>query len=151
MRTYYTRISFLTHILLYWTVTVYIRLFWQETTESTVIYRVCQNRIYTHIYTVYLVISKPKIPYVHRIYMVLANSSHIRWIYMVLANPRHIRWIYMVLANPSHIRWIYRFWPTLVIYDEYTWFWPTLVIYDEYIWFWPTLVIYDEYIGSGQP
>ena len=29
--------------------------------------------IYTYIYTVYLVISKPKIPYVHRIYMVLAN------------------------------------------------------------------------------
>jgi len=35
--------------------------------------RVGQNRIYTYIYTVYLVISKPKIPYVHRIYMVLAN------------------------------------------------------------------------------
>jgi len=35
-----------------------------------------QNRIYTYIYTVYLVylvIFKPKIPYVHRIYMVLAN------------------------------------------------------------------------------
>jgi hypothetical protein len=42
------------------------------------IYRVGQNRICTYIYTVYLVISKPKIPYVHRIYMVLANSRHIR-------------------------------------------------------------------------
>jgi len=38
--------------------------------------RVGQNRIYTYIYTVYLVVSKPKIPYVHRIYMVLANPNH---------------------------------------------------------------------------
>jgi hypothetical protein len=30
--------------------------------------RVGQNRIYTYIYTVYLVISKPKIPYVHRMF-----------------------------------------------------------------------------------
>ena len=35
--------------------------------------RVGQNRIYTPYLTVYLVISLPKIPYVHRIYMVLAN------------------------------------------------------------------------------
>jgi len=39
--------------------------------------RVGQNRIYTYIYTVYLVISKPKIPYVHRIYMVLANPTEV--------------------------------------------------------------------------
>jgi hypothetical protein len=38
-------------------------------------YRVGQNRICTYIYTVYLVISKPKIPYVHRIHMVLANPN----------------------------------------------------------------------------
>jgi len=38
--------------------------------------RVGQNRIYTYIYTVYLVVSKPKIPYVHRIYMVLANPRN---------------------------------------------------------------------------
>jgi hypothetical protein len=37
--------------------------------------RVDQNRIYTYIYTVYLVIFKPKIPYVHRICMVLANPT----------------------------------------------------------------------------
>jgi len=37
--------------------------------------RVGQNRIYTYIYTVYLVISMPKILYVHRIYMVLANPT----------------------------------------------------------------------------
>jgi len=38
--------------------------------------RVGQNRICAYIYTVFLVISKPKIPYVHRIYMVLANPIH---------------------------------------------------------------------------
>jgi len=35
--------------------------------------RVGQNRIYTPYMTVYFVISLPKIPYIHRIYMVLAN------------------------------------------------------------------------------
>ena len=43
---------------------------------ATEIPRVGQNRIYTYIYTVYLVVSKPKIPYVHRIYMVLANPRN---------------------------------------------------------------------------
>ena len=38
-------------------------------------HRVGQNRIHTYIYTVYLVISMPKIPYVHCIYMVLANRT----------------------------------------------------------------------------
>ena len=41
------------------------------------IYRVGQNRKYMYKYTVYLVISKLKIPYVHRIYMVLANPIHV--------------------------------------------------------------------------
>ena len=35
--------------------------------------RVGQNRINTPFMTVFLVISLPKIPYIHRIYMVLAN------------------------------------------------------------------------------
>ena len=39
--------------------------------------RVGQNRTYTYIYTVYLVISKPKIPYVHCIYIVLANPIYV--------------------------------------------------------------------------
>jgi len=39
--------------------------------------RVGQNRIYTPYMTVYLVISLPKIPYIHRIYMVLANPTYI--------------------------------------------------------------------------
>jgi len=41
--------------------------------------RVGQNRIYTPYMTVYLVISLPKIPYIHRIYMVLANPTHYRF------------------------------------------------------------------------
>jgi hypothetical protein len=40
---------------------------------TSYIHSVGQNRIYNYIYTVCLVISKPKIPYVHRIYMVLAT------------------------------------------------------------------------------
>ena len=35
--------------------------------------RVGQNRIFTYKHNVYLVISKPKIPYANRIYMVMAN------------------------------------------------------------------------------
>jgi hypothetical protein len=38
--------------------------------------RVGQNRVYTMYMTVYLVISLPKAPYMHRIYMVLANPTH---------------------------------------------------------------------------
>ena len=38
--------------------------------------RVGQNRIYTPYMTVYLMISLPKIPYIHRIYMVLANPMY---------------------------------------------------------------------------
>jgi hypothetical protein len=40
--------------------------------------RVGQDRIYTPYMTVYLVISLPKIPWIHRIYMVLANPKHDR-------------------------------------------------------------------------
>ena len=42
----------------------------------SVIFRVGQNRIYTPYMTVYLVVFLPKIPYIYRIYMVLANSSY---------------------------------------------------------------------------
>jgi hypothetical protein len=41
------------------------------------IFRVGQNRIYTPYMAVCMVISLPKIPYVHRIYMVLANPTDI--------------------------------------------------------------------------
>ena len=37
--------------------------------------RVGQNRIYAPYMTVYMVVSLPKIPYIHRIFMVLANSE----------------------------------------------------------------------------
>ena len=40
--------------------------------------RVGQDRIYTPYMTLYLVISLPKIPWIHRIYMVLANPKHDR-------------------------------------------------------------------------
>ena len=38
--------------------------------------RVGQNRIYTPYINVCMVISLPNIPYIHRIYMVLANPTH---------------------------------------------------------------------------
>jgi hypothetical protein len=44
--------------------------------HCTHICRVGQNRIYTLYMTVYMVNSLPKIPYTHRIYMVLANPTH---------------------------------------------------------------------------
>jgi len=44
--------------------------------HCSVMHRVGQNRIYTPYMTVYLVVSLPKIPYLHRIYMVLANLSY---------------------------------------------------------------------------
>jgi hypothetical protein len=37
--------------------------------------RVGQNLVYTPYMTVYLMISLPTIPYIHRIYMVLANPN----------------------------------------------------------------------------
>jgi len=45
-------------------------------THSRHIHRVGQNHIYTPYMTVYLMISLPNIPYIHGIYMVLANPTH---------------------------------------------------------------------------
>jgi hypothetical protein len=45
--------------------------------RSIRIRRVGQNRIYASYMTVYLVISLPKLPYTHRIYMVLANPTSV--------------------------------------------------------------------------
>jgi len=56
--------------------------------------------------TVYLVISLPKIPYKHRIYMVLAN-------------PRCIRCVYDIFGREITVH--------TVIYGVYIQFWPTLV------------------------
>jgi len=43
--------------------------------------RVGQNRIYAPCMTVYLVTSLPDMPYIHRIYMVLANPTHLDYLY----------------------------------------------------------------------
>jgi hypothetical protein len=40
--------------------------------------RIGQNRIYTYIHTIYLVIYKPELPYVRRTYMVLANPIRVQ-------------------------------------------------------------------------
>jgi len=48
-------------------------LYCQPSRDNNGISKVGQNRIYTPYMTVYTVISLPKIPYIHRMYMVLAN------------------------------------------------------------------------------
>ena len=66
--------------------------------------RVGQNRTSAPYMTVYSVISLPKIPYIHR--------------------------IHMVLANPIYIRCMYgrKFTDYTVIHSVYTRFWPTLTV-----------------------
>ena len=61
--------------------------------------------------TVYLVMSLPKIPYIHRIYMVLANP--IQYIYIYI-------WYYWQGKYQiyGHIRRIYVVWPTLKMQHE---------------------------------
>ena len=51
--------------------------------------RVGQNRIYTPYMTVYLGISLPKMPYTHRIYMVLANPMYA--VYTIAPNMQVFR------------------------------------------------------------
>jgi hypothetical protein len=51
--------------------------------------RVGQNRIYTPYMTACMVISLPKIPYVHRTHVKI-NGSGPPYVYMVLANPEHV-------------------------------------------------------------
>jgi len=66
--------------------------------------RVGQNRIYT----VYLVISKPKIPYVHRIYMVLANPTHVGKRPLLLVSCSSVcRWLHLLFFHVlfSHVIW----------------------------------------------
>ena len=63
--------------------------------------RIGQNRIYTPYMTVYLMISLPKIPYIHRIYMVLANPKYFwQGNYPIYSHVRCI-YVYTVLANPT--------------------------------------------------
>jgi hypothetical protein len=51
--------------------------------------RVSQNVIDTPYMTVYMVISLQKIPYAHRIYMVMANPSHEQYTYLHMSNIRN--------------------------------------------------------------
>ena len=65
--------------------------------------RVGQNRIYAPYMTVYLVISLPKIPYIHRIYMVLANPSNALLIHFCLASlSLSFFGSFFKLKNPTH-------------------------------------------------
>ena len=50
--------------------------------------RVGQNRIYTPCMTVGLVISLPLLPCIHRIYMVLANPTHVDLVYFKFKNGK---------------------------------------------------------------
>jgi len=51
----------------------------QSRIQTPCMSRVGQNCIYAPYMTVYLVISLPKIPHIHRIYMVLANPMYEAW------------------------------------------------------------------------
>jgi len=113
-------------------------------------YRVGQNRIYTLYMTVFLVIFLPKILYILRIYMVLANPIYVRCTYGILGR-NSIK--YTIIKGVC-----IRFWPTLVTYSTFVGLARTIyirliydifgrkitkytVIYGVYIRFWPTLHI----------
>ena len=66
--------------------------------HTVYICRVGQNRIYTPYMTVYLVMSLPKIPYIYRIYMVLANPTDevkARWELLIKARE----WLFCYLHS----------------------------------------------------
>ena len=73
--------------------------------------RVGQNRTYTPYMTVYLVISLPKLPYVNRIYMVLASPIHTPYmtVYLVISLPK-IPYIHRI--NGSGLRFFFSFFPS---------------------------------------
>jgi len=58
------------------------------------VFRVGQNCIYTPYMTVYLVISLPKLPYIHRIYMVLANPTRVRMAHAAAHIPSSLQALY---------------------------------------------------------
>jgi hypothetical protein len=74
---------------------------WCSVTSCDVLWcyvvRVGQSRIYTPYITVYTVISLPKIPYIHRMYMVLANPiCGVMWCSVMFCN---VVWWYVVLCG----------------------------------------------------
>jgi len=118
--------------------------------------RVGPNRVYTLHMTVYLVISLPKIPYIHRIYIGLARTVYIHriwpyiwWfscpkyrvhtlhmtVYLVIFLPK-IPYICMVLARTIYIRRTYGIFGLKI--TKYT-----VYVY-VYIRFWPTLDILSK-------
>jgi hypothetical protein len=83
--------------------------------------RVGQNRIYTPYMTVYLMISLPKVPYIHRIYMDLANPTHAQaaamWSHLHLHNVHKV----LAYTNSSrHARAFQKPHPTITV-DRHTW------------------------------
>jgi hypothetical protein len=97
----------------------------QNHTYIRCIYSVGQNRIYAPYMTVYLVISLPKIPYIHRINRVLANPINIRYFWQ--GNHQvygHVRCIYTVMYSAyihGHVQCIYTVHTEiyLIIYGAY--------------------------------
>ena len=59
--------------------------------------RVGQNRLYTLYVTIYLVIPLPDIPYMHRIFMVLANPNNTM---LCLSSPSIT--VYTITSRKSH-------------------------------------------------
>jgi hypothetical protein len=115
--------------------------------EAWHICRVGQNRIYAPYMTVYLVISLLKTLYIHRIYMVLANPTHlIVWkdqsvfagseTIIGLARTIYIRCIYGAYIR-SYTVHVYGH-IEIASYREITKY---TVINGACIWFWPTLNI----------
>ena len=82
------------------------------------IYRVGQNLTYTPYMTVYLVISLPKMPYTHRIYMVLANPIYIHMVFFAgafLYIQSYTVWSMHSLYIQSYTVYMYRLWPILML------------------------------------
>ena len=69
--------------------------------------KVGHNRIYAPYITVYLVISLPKIPYIHRMYMVLANPRSLRcgtmWVSLATTIPACLLLVVLMQAQSLYL------------------------------------------------
>ena len=89
---------------------VYIRYIWWFPCQKYRIYTVyigLARTVYIYtVHTAYLVVSLPKIPYIHRIYRVGKNRIYIPYkiAYLVVSLPKipFMRRKYTVLASPSY-------------------------------------------------
>ena len=110
--------------------------------KARLIRKVGHKRIYAPYMTVYLVISLPKIPYIHRIYMVLTNPTYtLKLIQLIVLSPL----LTLNLASSTNLQG----WPQPYIY-RYTRCTHGIfsreitihtVMYGADIRFWPTLQI----------